>query len=182
MLCISVVPVFAAGGFDQYGYNYKARIFNGLFGNSDENRASGDGDPDTFFGSTTDSYGFYDFEGNYHEVLVDVAGAHLVMKWSWAWHMAVFGPDNIRYNGDEEPWNEDAWCTNHVVGTGTIHAPDGSIIYQGKLTILSKIVWVGDTAGYTNPIWGQFAIVQKEVNGQGIHLSFMEIPPSLGDS
>ena len=183
-IALMICPVMArgtGGAFDQWGYNYQARIFNGLFGNADENRPEGDGDPDRFCGSSTDSYGFYDDEGNYHEVLVDVKGAHLVMKWSKVWHLAVFGPDNIRKNGDEEPWGEGAWCTNHVVGDGVIYDIDEvTIIYEGKMTILSKIVWVGDTTGYTNPIWGQFAVIQKVICGQGEHLLFLENPAGFG--
>ncbi len=178
---VTAAPVAAAKpvgkGPDQWGYNYQARIFNGLFGNSDENRP-GDGNPDTYLGSSTDSYGYYDKDGNYHKVIVDVAGSHLVMKWSEVWHMAVFGPDGIRNTGDEESWGEGAWCTNHVVGTGTIYDIDENIIYQGHLTILSKIKWVGDTTGYTNPIWGQMAVIQKVIFNQGA--AFLEVPCGFG--
>ena len=167
----------ASVGFDQFGYNYQARLFNGLFGNADENRP-GDGNPDTYLGASTDSYGYYDADGDFHAVVVDVAGTHLIMQWSEAWHMAVFGPDNLRYNGDEILWSvagQDAWLTNHVEGTGTIYDIDGvTVIYQGRLTILSKIRWVGDTTGYTNPIWGQFAVIQKVISGPG--QVFLEVP------
>lgn len=128
--------------------------------------------------ASTDSYGYFDSDGNPHEVLVNVAGTHLIMKWSKAWHMAVFGPNNIRYDGDEDPMNEDAWLTNHVNGTGTIYDTEGNEIYSGRITILSKIKWVGDTTGYTNPIWGEMAVVQKVINGQGV--VFLEIPPGWG--
>ncbi len=172
-----VLPGMTKGGFDKWGYNYQARIFNGLFGNADENRP-GDLNPDTYLGASTDSYGYFDSDGNPHEVLVNVAGTHLIMKWSKAWHMAVFGPNNIRYDGDEDPMNEDAWLTNHVNGTGTIYDTEGNEIYSGRITILSKIKWVGDTTGYTNPIWGEMAVVQKVINGQGV--VFLEIPPGWG--
>ncbi len=176
---LPTATALAKGGFDEFGYNYNARIFNGLFGNADENRPSGDGDPNTYFGDSTNSYGYYDTDGGYHEVLVNVAGTHLIMKWSKAWHMAVFGPDNIRGTGDEEPWNEDAWLTNHVNGTGEIYDTDGNLVYDGSLTILSKIKWVGDTTGYTNPLWGICAVVQKIIKGEG--QVFVEIPPGFGE-
>lgn len=181
LLPLTAAPVMAdkpeGKGSDQYGYNYQARLFNGLFGNSDENRTNGDNDPDTHLGESTNSYGYNDSDG-YHEILVDVAGAHLIMKWSEAWHMAVFGPDNIRGGGDTEPWNQDAWLTNHVVGNGTIYDTDGTtVLYQGRLTVLSKIRWIGDTTGYTNPIWGSFAVIQKVISGPG-HV-FLEIPCGL---
>ena len=164
-------------GFDQWGYNYEARLFNGLFGFVDENRPSGDGNPNTIFGAATDSYGYNDATG-YHEVLMDVAGSYLRMKWSKIWHMAVFGPDGIRNSGDEQPWGKGAWCTNHVEGTGTVYAVDGTIIYQGHMTVLSKIMWVGDTTGYPNPIWGMAAVIQKVVGGQG--QVFLQTPAGFG--
>ena len=184
-LCLVTVGPAAAAkpegkGFDQWGYNYQARIFNGLFGNSDENRP-GDGNPDTYFGDSTNSYGYFDTDGEYHEILVNVAGSHLVMKWSEVWHMAVFGPDGVRGSGDEEPWGQGAWCTNHVVGTGTIYDIDGTtIIYQGHLTILSKIEWVENTTGYTNPIWGMAAVIQKVVSKQGAVFREIQCGPGLG--
>ena len=170
----------AGKGFDQWGYNYQARIFNGPFGYVDENRPSGDGSINTIFGSPTDSYGYYDTGGNFHGVIANVAGSHLVMKWSEAWHMAVFGPDGVRGSGDEEPWGQGAWCTNHVVGTGIIYDIDGTVIYQGHLTILSKITWVGDTTGYTNPIWGMAAVIQKVVSKQGAVFREIQCGPGLG--
>jgi len=91
---------------------------------------------------------------------------------------AVFGPDNIRYNGDEEPWNEDAWLINRVEGTGTMYDTEGNVIYDGHLSILSRIRWVGDTTGYTNPIWGQFAVIHKVFSGQG--RGVLEIPSGFG--
>lgn len=169
----------AKGAFDQWGYNYQALLFNGLFGNADENRP-GDGNPDTYLWKTTDEYSFYDADGNYHKVLINVKGSKLVMKWSKVWHMAVFGPDNVRYNGDEQPWGPGAWCTNHVVGTGTIYNTNGTPLYEGKMTILSKISWVGDTTGYMNPIWGQMAVTLKVVSAQGVHLGFHETPAGFG--
>jgi len=166
--------VMAQGAFDQWGYNYEARIFNGLLGYADENRP-GDGNPDTYLGSSTDNWSFTGNDGVYHQVIFNVAGTKLVMKWSTAWHMHVFGPDGIRYNGDELSWEDavaqygQAWCTNHDVGSGTI---DG-VTYE-KMQGYSRIIWVGDTTGYTNPIWGTCAIVHKVVNAPGVAIVFEE--------
>ena len=181
-IALFLTPAVSAksnGAFDEYGYNYQARIFNGRFGNADENRPAGDGNPDTYFGDSTNSFGYYDEDGVYHQVLINVADSHLVMKWSKGWHMAVFGPDNERGSGDEEPWGPGAWCTNHVEGTGTVYDTDGTtVIYQGHVTVLSKICWVGDTSDYTNPIWGTMAVVHKVFLGQGI--VFHETPAGFG--
>lgn len=173
-IIILVTPVLANGAFDQWGYNYTARIFNGPLGYADENRP-GDGNIDTYLGSSTDDWSFTDSSSVPHEVIFNVAGTHLIMKWSLAWHMAVFGPDGIRYNGDEPSWQDavtqygEAWCTNHDIGSGTID----STTHQ-KMRGYSRIVWVGDTTGYTNPIWGQFAITHKIVNAPGTNLIFDE--------
>lgn len=104
LVTITAGPALAQGppdntGFDEYGYNYKARIFNGLLGNADENRPGGDGNPDTLF---DEDYDEFTFDEDPCLIQIPVAGTHLVMKWSKAWHMAVFGPDGVRYNGDEE--------------------------------------------------------------------------------
>lgn len=169
LMFVMASPVFVqAQAFDQWGYNYTARIFNGLLGNADENRP-GDLNPDTYLGSSTDTWSFTANDN-----------AKLVMKWSVAWHMHVFGPDNIRGGPDALSWEAavaqygEAWCTNHDVGSGTI---DG-VTYE-KMRGYSRIVWVGDTTGYTNPIWGSCAVVHKVVNAPGIALVFEE-PLYLG--
>ena len=166
-------PAFAA--FDEWGYNYQARIFNGPLGYYEENRAGGDGSPNTWFGTETEDEWSFTAKDGYHEVFFTIAGTHLVMKWSKAWDMHVFGPNGIRYDGDELSWEDavaqygEAWVTNHDVGSGTI---DGTA--YDKMQGYSRIVWVGDTAGYTNPIWGSCAIVHKIVNAPAINLIFDE--------
>ncbi len=142
-LTIPAMAIYPAGkgkGFDQFGYNYKARLFNGLLGNADENRTSGDGNSDTLFGDDYDT----DWVTLGYPPGVPVAGTHLVMKWSKAWDMAKFGPDDIRDNGDELDWNTDAWMTNHDTWTDD----------QGKKHVaFFKAVWVG--VGQGN-LWGNF--------------------------
>jgi len=148
--------------------------FNGLLGNADENRP-GDGNPDTYLGSSADTWSFTANDNIFHVVIFNVKGTKLVMKWSKAWHMHVFGSNDIRYDGDELSWADavaqygEAWCTNHDVGSGTI---DG-VTYE-NMRGYSKIVWVGDTTGYTNPIWGSCAVVHKVVNAPGVGLVFDE--------
>ena len=175
VIALFLIPVVSAkSAFDQWGYNYTARIFNGPLGYADENRP-GDGNIDTYLGSSTDTWSFTANDDVFHEVIFNVAGTKLVMKWSKAWHMHVFGPDGVRYNSDELSWEDavaqygEAWCTNHDVGSGEI---DG-VTYE-KMRGYSRIVWVGDTTGYTNPIWGSCAVVHKVVNAPGVALVFDE--------
>jgi len=90
------------------------------------------------------------------------------MKWSEAW-------DDARFHGGT--WTTAAWCTNHVEGEGTVYDVDGTVLYDGHISIFCKVVWVGDTTDYTNPIWGQFAIVQSICSMEGVCV--LELPPSL---
>jgi len=99
---------------------------------------------------------------------------HLVMKWSEAWHMAIFGPDDIRKNGDELSWSDAAdqygtvWCNNQWNGM----FPGGS---GGSYH--SKIIWTGISCGPNySPlpnggqcIWGQFNIIHKQGIGPSGH-------------
>ena len=169
-----ICPVMAQR--DQWGYNYDARIFNGPLGFYEENRPGGDGSPDTFFGIyTTDEWTFIANDDVEYEIFFNIAGTKLVMKWSEAWHMVIFGPNGIRKDGDELSWTDavaqygEAWCTNHDVGSGTID----DVTYE-KMRGYSRIVWVGDTTGYTNPIWGSCAVVHKVVNAPGVAIVFDE--------
>ena len=141
-LTIPAMAMYPAGkgkGFDDLGYNYRARLFNGLLGNADDNRSSGDGNPDTLNGNAWEQ-DYIDVGGV--ECYVPVAGTHLVMKWNKDWDMAVFGPDGERSSGDELPWNTDAWMTNHDTWTDT----------NGKKHVaFLKVVRVDDGSGN---LWG----------------------------
>src|SRR5262249_58477078 len=83
--------VTAAGGFDQYGYNYKARTFVG----------AADGVDRKLDGTVWD-------DPNY-------ANDHLVMKWSKAWDDARF--NNAPWTPDA--WVDNEWNGMGAVGSGT---------------------------------------------------------------
>lgn len=121
--------VWAGEGFDEYGYNYTARLFNGLFGNYDQ-----DSDPDTAWGSATDDTPIIDCDTGVVTVYtVPVPGTHLVMKWDKRW-------DAHRFHG--APWEIGAWCTNHDTWSDA----------AGDHTAFFKIVYVGDGGNFT--AWG----------------------------
>ena len=89
-LLVSAVPALAAGGFDQFGYNYQARVFVGKADGVDRNL---DG---TVWGDST------------------YANDHLVMKWSKGWDDARFngaawGPD---------AWEDNEWSGMNPDGSG----------------------------------------------------------------
>lgn len=75
-------PALAKGGFDEYGYNYTARIFSG----------PADGVDRTLDGTVWGDPAY--------------ANDHLVMKWSRAWHEARFnGGDWSRQAWCTNHWN-----------------------------------------------------------------------------
>jgi len=156
VLCVSTAPAFAQGGFDQYGYNMKAMIFVG----TGESWAMG-----KLGLSHTDAEAYM---GVY-------AHDRLVMKWSLAWHMAVFGPDGIRENGDEWDWTPEAWCTNEWNGAVGKQWGGGIVSGSGEIEHC-KIIWVGPElessqywrdGGYA--IWGQFEVILDFYCGPAVH-------------
>jgi hypothetical protein len=101
-VCITSLSTFAGGGFDEFGYNYKARIFTGRADGVDRNL---DG---TVWGDST------------------YANDHLVMKWSKAWDDARFngadwGPD---------AWEDNEW--NGMVPDGSGEVCHYKIIWVGS--------------------------------------------------
>jgi len=89
---ILVVPVFAGGGFDQFGYNYQARVFVGKADGVDrilDGKVWGD---------------------------LTYAKDQLVMKWSEGWddarfHGAAWGPD---------AWEDNEWNGAVPGGSGEV--------------------------------------------------------------
>jgi len=165
LLSIFLISAVAQDGFNEWGYNFKARIFNGLLGDVDM-----DDDPDTYVdrsgakSTTFPPSGDYPFEytdadGNLREVLMDVAGAQLVGKWSKGLDMG--GPDEVG-----------TWFTYHIEGNGKIYdrnsGADEEPIYDGHLTIFCKIQKIAD---------GNELITQLVINGQAV-LIFN--PPGFG--
>jgi len=129
-------------GYDQWGYNYQAHIFNGLYEN--------------FSRPTTP---------------VTEGAENLVMKWSDDWlaniGCAEDGTRKLARGYDAKTGTATGisrgWCTNHFEGD---YEADGEMHHY---TYFVKMVWVGPppTEG-TDPwagkrIWGVYAIIE-EVN------------------
>lgn len=94
VLSLLIVPVIAlaAGGFDEFGYNYDARLFNGPADGVDRNL---DG---TVWGDPL------------------YANDHLVMKWSRAWDNARFHGGDWTCNA----WENNQWNGQVPDGSGEI--------------------------------------------------------------
>ncbi len=144
------------------GYNWKAKVFVG-----------------TGMQYCQQRLGIHD-KAACEAAIGEDADDHLVMKWSQAWHDAVFGPDNIRYSGDELLWTTDAWVNNQWNGM----FPGGS---GGSYH--SRIVWVGTPCDNTNPnwrpggycIWGQMEVTHKQgKDSSGHYWAAHGIPAGYG--
>lgn len=141
-------------GYDQFGYNYQAHIFNGTYDSSDRTL---DG---TYWGST----------GDY----VDDT---LIMKWSDDWL------SNKDCNGDGKLDRGTSgismgWLTNQNEGD---YDSDGNGTQDAHYTYFSKIVWVGPGGSlwgqykiiqevYNDPVGGSHGL-QFKVGAPGFGLN-----------
>jgi hypothetical protein len=150
--CLVATPALAAQpaakGFDEFGYNYQARVFVG---------------PADGVGRVLDGTVWGD---------PAYANDHLVMKWSKGWDDARFGPDGVRDSGDELPWGPDAWEDNEwngMVPNGSQEVWHYKIIWVGP-ELEDSPYW--REGGYA--VWGQFEVIMSQGVVDGEHI--WEIP------
>ncbi|MEN8041732.1 MAG: hypothetical protein ABFR95_09535 [Actinomycetota bacterium] len=127
-------------GFDEFGYNYQAHMFNGTYDSSDRK-----------------------MDGMYWGQEGDFVDDKLMMKWSDSWLA------NVDCDGDGKLDRglvdgvvngvSMGWLTNHVVGDYT--DADGIVQHTSEFI---KIGWVGPEAG---DLWGQYTIIQEIYNDSG---------------
>lgn len=125
-------------GFDQFGYNYQAHLFNGTYDSSDRK-----------------------IDGTYWGATGDYVDDNLMMKWSDAWLA------NVDCNGDgkldrglingESDGISKGWLTNQVEGD---RDSDGDGTQDAHFTEFVKIVWTGPGS----PLWGQYTIIEDVYN------------------
>lgn len=151
LLVLSGGTVLAAGlydpGFDEYGYNYQAHLFNGWDANTPR--------PDTVY------------EGTWG----DPGELWLVMKWNDVWLSNKDRDDDgklDRHWGFDSYIGSGAWCTNHFTGW---YQGDDDNVHQyklfGKIVAVPEDATLSDGVWYTADgteigpaIWGQFALIQ----------------------
>lgn len=139
-------------GYDQFGYNYQAHMFNGTYDSVDrvlDNK---------YFGS----------EGDY----VDDS---LIMKWSDEWLA------NVDCNEDGKldrglvngfvGGTSLGWETNHVEGE-YIDA-DGNLQHY---TYFAKIVWTGPGSD----LWGQYSIIMENYQDPSGMYHYHDVAPGFG--
>jgi hypothetical protein len=134
-------------GYDKWGYNYQAHMFNGYFDNylRPENPVD--------------------------------SGDKLIMKWNDAWlsNKDCDGDGKLdRHFGFNSYIGSGAWLTNHQSGTYMMDGKEYKWTYFVKIVAVpadaynDKGVWYAADGTEIGPeIWGEFAIVQEIYNDSG---------------
>lgn len=141
-------------GFDQFGYNYQAHMFNGTY----------------------DSYDRV-LDGKVWGQASDYADDQLMMKWSddWLSNKDCNGDGKLDRGADGGGISQ-GWLTNHWVGD---YDSNGDGVQDAHYTDFVKIVWVGPGGD----LWGQYTIIQEVYNDPvgGMHgLLFKIGAPGFG--
>jgi len=153
-------------GYDLYGYNYQAHMFEGYYCNyilGSDGFPPYEGDAEEYLAGNPDAENHWTWP--YRDVL-------LVMKWNDAWLSNKDCDDDgllDRHYGYASYIDSGAWETNHMWGTyedvgavlcewdyfvKIVAVPDDAYLYGG--------VWcMADGTVIGPPIWGQFAIIQQ---------------------
>jgi len=167
-----MVPGAGKGGFNEYGYNYRAHIFNGYYANvylGREEEGSWlpyEGDTEAYLNENPG------VESKWYWPYRDV---RLVMKWNDAWlsDKDRDGDGKLdRHYGYDSYIGSGAWETNHQ--SETYIGEDGK---KHRWTYFVKIIAVPEGATLQNSIWytteeteigpviwGVFAIIQQVYN------------------
>ena len=129
-------------GYDKYGYNYQAHLFNGLYDNYARPVPP-----------------------------VTECDTKLMMKWNDAWlsNKDCDGDGMLdRYYGFDSYIGSGAWLTNHMWGTnddGTEWNYFVKIVAVPSDAVATDGIWYGADGVEIGPaIWGAFAIVQEVIN------------------
>lgn len=149
-------------GYNEWGYNYQAHIFNGMW---------------------CDYHPYYRPGGGGHDwCIANLGNVHLQMKWNDAWlsNQDRDGDGSLdRHWGFDSYIGSGAWCTNHE--RETYIGDDGK---KHTYTYFVKIV-AKPTEDYAcNEIWGAFCIIQEVYNDPygGAHgVAFKAARPGLGN-
>lgn len=145
-------------GYDEFGYNYQAHMFNGRY--CDYDRVEGGDDCDV----------------------------ELIMKWNDAWlsNMDRDGDGLLdRHYGYDSYIGSGAWETNHMRGEddeGNVWTYFVKIVAVPSNATLVGGVWYNAEGGEIGPvIWGAFAIIQELETGSGPPLIYKSpVGPGFG--
>jgi hypothetical protein len=167
-------------GFDLFGYNYQAHLFNGLYANVYLNKDGFppyEGDDEAYYQRLVDEGYASDLASA--ELLMSTKwywpyrNIQLMMKWNDAWlsNKDCDGDGKLdRHYGFVSYIGSGAWLTNHMSGgkgknqwvyfVKIVAAPgdaytDGGIWYRADDTEIGPVIWVA------------FAIIQEVLSGEG---------------
>ena len=124
-------------GYDQYGYNYQAHMFNGLY------------------------------ENYTRPATVVVEGkVNLMMKWSddWLSNQDCFGNDGKLDRGGDSSGISKGWLTNHEEGDYEVGGESFHYTYFVKIVYDGGLAC---GAAKDSCIWGVYTIIEEVMNDQG---------------
>lgn len=161
--CTPEEKVVIEPGFNFWGYNYQARVFNGTY---------------------CDAYRNADWCQAYRN-------DELIMKWNDAWlsNKDCDGDYLLdRHFGSESYIGSGAWLTNHTSGMVEVNGRLRKWTYFVKIVAVPEEavnmggIWYADGVEIGPSIWGQFAIVEEVMNdpSNGAHGVLYHSPSGPG--
>jgi hypothetical protein len=141
-------------GYNEWGYNYQAHMFNGMY---------------------CDYHPYYRPGGAGHEACIANYGdVKLVMKWNDAWLSNVdCDGDGLldRHYGHDSYISSGAWTTNHMLGSYDLDTATCNWDYFVKIVAAPADAYTEDGFWYNadgveigEVIWGAFAVIQQVEN------------------
>ena len=156
-------------GYDIFGYNYQAHLFNGYFCNvylGGDGFPQYDGDSESYLAANPGAASHWAWP--YRDIWVN-------MKWNDAWLSNKDCDDDgklDRHFGFDTYIGSGAWETNHMRGEDE----NGKWTYfvkivaaPGDATLNGGIWYAADGTEIGPVIWGSFAVIQEFDSGLGIH-------------
>jgi len=147
-------------GYDLWGYNYQALMFNGIY----------------------DNYS--------RPAVPVTSGDKLIMKWNEAWlsNQSCDGDKTLdRHYGYATYKGSGAWLTNHMVGEYELDGQTIHWTYFVKIVavpldaVLNAGSWYGADGIEIGPaIWGEFAILQEVYNDPGVDAHGIQYKTPVG--
>ena len=176
-------------GFDDFGYNYQAHIFNGYYVNAyygGYGLPPYDGTGDIYFNNLTPAQKLKATQlWPYREDMI-------VMKWNdpWLANRDCDGDGKLdRHNGYLSYIGSEAWETNHQSGTYLQDGKEYRWTYFCKIIAAPADAYKTDGIWYTvdgkeigPDIWGEFALIEEVYNDQhqGYHGVLYKSPTKAG--
>ena len=146
-------------GYDQFGYNYQARLFNGTYDSSDRV-----------------------LDGKYWGADADYADDSLIMKWSEDW-LSNQDCDNDGKLDRGDSGTSMGWTTNHVEGDYIgVDGDSHHYTYQVKIVFDNGAACA---AAQSTCVWGLYNIIEEVYNDpdggyHGVDRSRLGNPAGLG--